>query len=72
MGVGYFDIKEGMEFDEVGGGRRVRVVRSMPYAAQCKVVSGRGAGRDLRVYRKQLSNPDEWRLVDQEAGSART
>lgn len=65
MNVGYHEIQVGMEFEELDapGARMVRVVRAMAYSCDCTVISGRGAGQNLRVFRKRLSDPKAWRRV---------
>lgn len=51
MDVDYHGIQVGMEFEELNapGGRGI--------------LSGRGTGKRLRVFRKRLADPEAWRRV---------
>lgn len=63
MKVEYHEVSVDMEFEEqarLTGGRLVRVARAMTYSCDCLILSGRGAGKTVRVFRKQLVDPRMW------------
>lgn len=64
----YHDIKLDTQFKETstkpnGRSRTVKVTRLMTYAVDCLVVEGRGAGTQVRVWRKQLIDSKLWTAV---------
>jgi hypothetical protein len=71
MTVDYHDIKPGMVFIEARQDRTPRtvmVVGARLYSCTCDVVRGRGAGTELQLARKALSDPQRWTLVAAENG----
>lgn len=66
----YIDVKKGQFFVETKDPkkprriqRRIEILATSIYSAECKVVDGRGGGRVIWLPLKKITDPVQWSLV---------